>query len=109
MKTDPARARRKDPGNPDNCPVFALHQLYSPKDLLAWSSEGCRSASIGCLDCKKPLIDAVNAEQAQMRERARQFEEDPDLVSSILQEGSEAARAVARETLEDVREAIGLA
>ncbi len=109
MKTDPARARRKDPGNPDNCPVFALHQLYSSKDLLAWSSEGCRSASIGCLDCKKPLIDAVNAEQAQMRQRAAQFEDDPDLVNSILQEGSETARAVARETLEDVREAIGIA
>jgi len=72
------------------------------------SNEGCRSASIGCLDCKKPLIDSINAEQAQMRERAKQFEEDPDLVSSILQEGSEAARAMARETLEDVREAIGL-
>jgi tryptophanyl-tRNA synthetase len=109
MKTDPARARRKDPGNPDNCPVFALHQLYSPADLIGWSSEGCRTAAIGCLDCKKPLIDAINAEQAQMRERAAQFEEDPDLVSSILQEGSETARAVARETLEDVREVIGLA
>lgn len=108
MKTDPARARRKDPGNPDNCPVFALHQLYSSKDQIALSNEGCRSASIGCLDCKKPLIDSINAEQAQMRERAKQFEEDPDLVSSILQEGSEAARAMARETLEDVREAIGL-
>jgi len=108
MKTDPARARRKDPGNPDKCPVFALHQLYSSKDQIALSNEGCRSASIGCLDCKKPLIDSINAEQAQMRERAKQFEEDPDLVSSILQEGSEAARAMARETLEDVREAIGL-
>ena len=74
MKTDPARARRKDPGNPDNCPVYALHQLYSPADLIAWAGDGCRSASIGCIDCKKPLIDAINAEQAQMRQRAAQFE-----------------------------------
>jgi len=109
MMTDPARARRTDPGDPANCPVFALHNLYSPPDLLAWASEGCRSAGIGCVDCKKPLIDAINAEQAQMRERAAQYEDDPDLVNSILQEGSEAARDVARETLEDVREAIGLA
>jgi tryptophanyl-tRNA synthetase len=109
MKTDPARARRTDAGNPDNCPVFSLHNLYSPPDLLNWVNEGCRSAGIGCVDCKKPLIAAINAELGEMRERAAQFENDPDLVNSILQEGSETARAVARETLEDVREAIGIA
>lgn len=109
MKTDPARARRTDAGNPDNCPVYSLHNLYSPPDLLNWVNEGCRSAGIGCVDCKKPLIAAINAELGEMRERAAQFENDPDLVNSILQEGSETARAVARETLEDVREAIGIA
>ncbi len=109
MKTDPARARRTDPGNPDNCPVFSLHNLYSPPDLLDWVNEGCRSAGIGCVDCKKPLIESINAELGEMRERAEQFESDPDLVNSILQEGSETARSVARETLEDVREAIGIA
>jgi len=109
MKTDPARARRTDPGNPENCPVFSLHNLYSPPDMLAWVNEGCRSAGIGCLDCKKPLIASINAELGEMRERAEQFENDPDLVNSILQEGSETARTVARETLEDVREAIGMA
>ena len=108
MKTDPARARRTDAGNPDNCPVFSLHNLYSPPDMLNWVNEGCRSAGIGCVDCKKPLIAAINAELAEMRGRAEQFENDPDLVNSILQEGSETARAVARETLEDVREAIGI-
>ena len=109
MKTDPARARRTDAGNPENCPVFSLHNLYSPPDLLNWVNEGCRSAGIGCVDCKKPLIASINAELGEMRERAAQFENDPDLVNSILQEGSETARAVARETLEDVREAIGIA
>ena len=109
MKTDPARARRTDAGNPDHCPVFSLHNLYSPPDLLNWVNEGCRSAGIGCVDCKKPLIASINAELGEMRERAAQFENDPDLVNSILQEGSETARAVARETLEDVREAIGIA
>jgi len=109
MKTDPARARRKDPGNPQNCPVFTLHEVYSDAETCAWAAQGCRSAGIGCLDCKLPLIEAINAEQAVMIERARQFEEDPGLVRSILLEGSEKARDVARETLDDVRAAIGIA
>jgi tryptophanyl-tRNA synthetase len=108
MKTDPARVRRVDPGNPDVCPVYDLHRIYSDEATLTWAADGCRSAGIGCLDCKKPLIDAVNAEQAVMRERAQQFEQDPDLVQSILLEGAERARDVARETLEDVRAAIGI-
>lgn len=108
MKTDPARVRRNDPGNPDVCPVYDLHRIYSTEDVLAWSAEGCRSAGIGCLDCKQPLIDAINVEQGQMRERAQQFEQDPDLVQSILLEGAEKARDAARETLEDVRAAIGI-
>jgi tryptophanyl-tRNA synthetase len=108
MQTDPARARRKDPGNPEICPVFALHQIYSDADLCRWAAEGCRSASIGCIDCKKPLIDTITAEQRVLRERAVQFEEDPGLVQSILLEGSENARDVARETMEDVRAAVGL-
>jgi tryptophanyl-tRNA synthetase len=108
MKTDPARVRRTDPGNPDVCPVYDLHRIYSNEEVLAWSAHGCRTAGIGCLDCKAPLIDAVNAEQATMRERAQQFEQDPDLVQSILLEGAEKARDVARETLEDVRAAIGI-
>ncbi len=108
MKTDPARVRRNDPGNPANCPVFALHEIYSDEQTRTWASEGCTSADIGCLDCKKPLIEAINAEQAVIRERAQQFEQDPDLVHSILLEGSERARDEARETLEEVRSAIGI-
>ncbi|HEX7034748.1 MAG TPA: tryptophan--tRNA ligase [Pseudomonadales bacterium] len=108
MKTDPARVRRTDPGNPDVCPVFDLHKIYSDEPTRKWAAEGCRSAGIGCLDCKQPVIDAINAEQGQMRERARQFESDPDLVQSILLEGTEKARDAARETLEEVRAAIGI-
>jgi len=108
MKTDPARVRRDDPGNPDICPVFALHQIYTSDEVRAWAAEGCRSAAIGCLECKGPLIDAIKAEQAPIRERAVQYERDRDMVQSILIEGSEEARDMARETLEAVRAAIGI-
>ena len=108
MQTDPARVRLKDPGNPENCPVFALHQIYSSDEVCRWAAEGCKSAGIGCIDCKTPLIDSITEEQRERRERAAQFEEDPGLVHSILLEGSEKARDVARETIEDVRAAIGL-
>ena len=108
MKTDPARVRRTDPGNPDVCPVYDWHLIYSEPSVCDWAAEGCRSAGIGCLDCKGPLIDAVVAEQTPIRERAKQFAADPELVNSIVLEGSEAARDVARETLEDVRSAIGI-
>ena len=108
MQTDPARVRRSDPGDPGNCPVFALHEVYSEESTLEWAAEGCRSAGIGCVDCKQPLTDAINAEQAEIRKRAEQFEGDPDLVNAILQEGSDKARAIARETMEDVKEAVGI-
>jgi tryptophanyl-tRNA synthetase len=108
MRTDPARARRNDPGDPDKCPVFSLHEIYSTREVKSWATQGCRSASIGCVDCKGPLIDAINAEQAPIRERATQFESDPDMLRSILQEGSEKARDSARETIEEVRGAIGI-
>lgn len=108
MKTDPARVRRQDPGNPDNCPVFSLHQIYSDAATQNWAAQGCRNASIGCLDCKAPLIDAINQEQAVMIERAKPFEETPDLVHRILQEGAEKAREEARDTLEEVRASIGI-
>ena len=108
MPTDPARVRRDDPGTPDKCPVFQLHQVYSDENRLQWVREGCTSAGIGCLDCKQPLIDAVRSELAPIRERAREFEEDPQLVRNILREGGEAARDVAEETMDEVRAAIGL-
>jgi len=108
MRTDPARVRRSDPGDPDKCPVFSLHEIYSTSEVKRWATQGCRSAGIGCVDCKAPLIDAINAEQAPIRERAAQFESDPDMLRSILREGSEKARDTARETLEEVRGAIGI-
>ena len=98
--------RRTDPGDPARCPVYDLHKVYSDPDVLTWAAEGCRSAGIGCIDCKQPLADRVKAECETMRQRAKQFEEDPDLVLTIIQEGSEKARNVARETLEDVKDAI---
>jgi len=108
MPTDPARARLKDPGNPDKCPVFQLHEVYSDENRKQWVREGCTSAGIGCLDCKQPIIDAVLGELAPIRERAREFEEDPQLVRNILLEGCEEARGVAEETMDEVRAAIGL-
>jgi len=108
MQTDPARVRRKDPGDPENCPVFGLHEIYSNKKVQSWVTEGCRSAEIGCIDCKQPLIEEITVEQEERRERAAQFEQEPGLVHSILLEGSEKARDVARETMEDVRAAIGI-
>ena len=108
MTTDPARVRRTDPGDPDKCPVFKLHEVYSDADTKAWVRQGCTSAGIGCLDCKGPLIDAVLAEQQPMRERAKQYEDNMDVVRSIVAEGCEKARAIARTTLDDVRGAMGL-
>ena len=108
MPTDPARVRRSDPGDPEKCPVWSLHQIYSDQAQRAWVQEGCRSAGIGCLDCKKPLIDAVQAELSAFRERARPFEDDPGLVREIIAGGCEQAREVARETLDEVRQVMGL-
>jgi len=109
MPTDPARVRLTDPGDPEKCPVWELHKVYSDDDTLVWVNESCRSAAHGCLDCKKPLIDAVQAEMEPIRERARQFENDRTAVRAIISEGSEAARDVARETLDDVIEAMRFA
>jgi tryptophanyl-tRNA synthetase len=108
MQTDPARARRNDPGDPDKCPVWDLHKLYSDADTQAWVQQGCRSAGIGCLECKKPLIDRIVEEIGQISKRAQEFEENPDLVRGIIAEGCDKARAVARETLDAVRQAMGL-
>lgn len=108
MPTDPARVRRADPGDPEKCPVWSFHKVYSSDDLQQWVQDGCRSAGIGCLDCKKPLIEAILKEQAPIRERAREFQEDPETVRGIISEGCEAARDVARETMDEVRAAMGI-
>ena len=108
MQTDPARARRTDPGEPERCPVWSLHQVYSDEATHRWVEAGCRSASIGCLECKKPLIDRLVEDTTAMRKRAQEFEENPELVRNILTEGAEKAREAARETLDEVRRAMHL-
>ena len=108
MPTDPARVRRDDPGDPEKCPVWALHQIYSDESLKRWAREGCIQAGIGCLDCKKPLIDAIIKEQAPIKERAADYLEDPDAAREIVNEGCETARDLARETLTEVREVMRL-
>jgi tryptophanyl-tRNA synthetase len=108
MPTDPARVKRSDPGDPDKCPVWQLHLVYSDDQRRQWVQQGCRSAGIGCLECKQPVIDAVLAELRPMRERAEKYLEDPTLVRSIIADGCEKARKLAQETLRDVREAMGL-
>jgi tryptophanyl-tRNA synthetase len=108
MPTDPARVRRADVGNPDRCPVWQLHEVYSDDPCRAWVQKGCTTAAIGCLECKQPLIDAVLAEQKIFLERAKPYEDDPDLLRSIVADGSEKAREMAKQTMRDVREAMGL-
>ncbi len=108
MPTDPARVRRTDPGDPEKCPVWPFHAIYSDDETRAWVQQGCRSAGIGCLDCKQRIIDSVVAELEPIQERMKDYNEQPDLVRSIIAEGCEEARDVARETLEDVRSAMGL-
>ena len=108
MPTDPARVRRTDPGNPVNCPLWQFHQVYSDQATKDWADKGCKSASIGCLDCKQPVIDAILSEQQPMFERAQQYLDDPSLLRSIIADGSDKARKVAQETMRDVREAMGL-
>jgi len=108
MPTDPARVRRTDPGEPEKCPVWAFHQIYSDDEKQTWVQNGCRNASIGCIDCKQPVIDSILAELAPIQERANTYIEEPESVRAILAEGCEQARTAARETLEEVRQVMGL-
>jgi tryptophanyl-tRNA synthetase len=109
MPTDPARVKRTDPGDPLKCPVWQLHLVYSDQKTQDWADAGCRTAGIGCLDCKQPVIDAVLAEQGPMRERAQKYVDDPTLVRNIVADGCDKARDLARETMREVREVMGLA
>lgn len=108
MPTDPARVKRHDPGDPEKCPVWQFHLVYSGEETRQWVQQGCKSAGIGCLECKQPLIQSVLAEQAPMRERAQRYVDDPTLVKSIIADGCEKARELASETMREVREAMGL-
>jgi tryptophanyl-tRNA synthetase len=108
MQTDPARVRRTDPGDPDKCPVWELHKIYSSSDTQSWVQQGCRSAGIGCLECKAPLIEKVVEEIVAITRRAQEFEDNPELVRGIIAQGTERARETARETLDVVRQAMGM-
>jgi tryptophanyl-tRNA synthetase len=108
MPTDPARVKRSDPGNPDRCPVWNMHQVYSDEARKDWVRKGCTSAGIGCLECKQPVVEAVLAELAPIRERAQPYLDDPTLVKNILADGCDKARKLATETMREVREAMGL-
>jgi len=108
MPTDPARVRLTDPGDPEKCPVWQFHEIYSDEGVCEWVQEGCKSAGIGCLECKQPVIEAVLRELKPMQERAKEYTEQPELVRSIIIEGNEKARDVAKETIEEVRMAMGM-
>ncbi len=108
MPTDPARVRRTDPGTPEKCPVWALHQIYSDQAIRSWVQNGCVSAGIGCLECKQPVIDSMLKEQEPIRERARMYTENPSLVRNIIDDGCEKARLLACDTMRDVRSVMGL-
>lgn len=108
MPTDPARVRRHDPGDPGKCPVWQFHQIYSDDKVLNWVKEGCISASIGCIDCKAPIIEQVLNEIKPIQQRAKEFEEQPEVVRNVINEGCEAAREIAEDTLEEVRQVMGL-
>ncbi len=108
MPTDPARVRRTDPGDPAKCPVWQFHEVYSDNSVQDWAKEGCRTANIGCLDCKQPVVDAVLRELKPIQERAKEYTQQPELVRSIINEGNERARDVAKETLAEVKAVMGM-
>ena len=108
MPTDTNRVRLSDPGDPEKCPVWQLHEVYSDDDVKNWVQEGCKTAGIGCLDCKRPIIEAIQSELQPIQERAREFSENTALVRNIVAEGREFASDLAKETLDEVRQAIGI-
>lgn len=108
MPTDPARVRRTDPGNPEHCPVWEFHKVYSDQTVRDWVWKGCTTAGIGCLECKQPVIDEMLRELKPIRERAGEIESNPEMVRSVINQGCEAARDLARDTMNEVRQAMGL-
>jgi tryptophanyl-tRNA synthetase len=106
MMTDPARKRRTDPGNPDICPVFDWHKLFSPTETQTWAAENCRTAGIGCIECKTAMADNLIKWIEPVRRERERYAKDPGEVLRIIKKGSEKARAVAQETMSRVREAV---
>ena len=108
MPTDPARIKLTDPGNPNKCPVFQMHKIYTSEDTINWVTDGCKNAKIGCIDCKKPIIDSIISELAPIQEEVAKYQSNPNLIQEIIFEGSERARSVAKATMEEVRDAMGI-
>lgn len=108
MPTDPARVRRSDPGNPEKCPVWEFHKIYSDQATRDWVWKGCTGAGIGCLECKQPVIESVLKELEPIRTRAAEIEANPEMLRNVINQGCDAARAVARDTMDEVRQAMGL-
>ncbi len=108
MPTDPARIKLTDPGDPNKCPVWQLHQVYSDAQTCEWVTDGCTKAKMGCVECKQPVINAIQAELGPMQERIAKYQADPELIKQIIHEGSEKARHVAKETMAEVRESMGI-
>ncbi len=108
MPTDPARVRRTDPGDPEKCPVWALHQVYTDDETRQRLSDGCKTASIGCLDCKQYVVDSILEELKPIQQRVKEYLGDLSGVDSIIAEGCEAARDEAQDTMEEVRKVMGL-
>jgi len=109
MMTDPRRARRHDPGDPDDCPAYTLHRIYCTPEELAYTAEGCRTAGIGCLDCKKIMIARAEVELGPIREKRRALAARPDDVRDVIADGNRRARTMAEATMDEVRRLVGLA
>jgi len=108
MVTDPARVHLTDPGDPNKCPVWNLHEIYGKQDQLDWVMDGCTKAKMGCIECKKPVIDSIVAELKPIQESIEKYKSEPNLIQEIIFDGSERARRVAKETMQEVRDAMGL-
>ena len=108
MPTDPARIKLTDPGDPNKCPVWQMHQIYSSEQTQNWVKDGCKSAKIGCIECKKPIVDSIVSELEPIQEEITKYESNPNLIQEIIFEGSERARVVAKSTMEEVRDAMGI-
>jgi tryptophanyl-tRNA synthetase len=108
MMTDPRRVRRSDPGDPKDCPAFNLHRIYCTPEEIEYVSNGCRTAGIGCLDCKKVMIKHVVKQLEPIQARRAELEKKPDTVAAVLEDGNRKARAVAEKTMAEVRAAVGL-
>ena len=108
MITDPQRARRTDPGNPDVCNVYSFHEIYTPNEIVAQIDRDCRTAALGCVDCKKILAENLNKALHPIREKRKALEDDIDKVKDIMEQGNEKARSIARKTMIEVREAVKL-